>query len=86
MSILESDLIGMSLEQEGLVITFNIISRGILLEGTASKDVVMFALDNVKRGLLIANQSLEIGIRELLLWTSVQQLQREVNTIKPTLE
>ena len=77
----------MSLEQERLVITFvHIFSRGILFEGTASKDVVVLALDDVKRGLLVANQSLEIGITELLLWSSVQQLQREVNTIKPTLE
>jgi hypothetical protein len=48
MSILESDLIGMSLEQEGLVITFiHTAPCGILFEGTASKDMVMFALDNV---------------------------------------
>jgi hypothetical protein len=61
-------LIGISLEQEGLVITFVYnISYGILLKGTASKDVVVLALDDVKRGLLVANQSLEIGITELLL-------------------
>ena len=67
-SILESDLIGMSLEQEGLVITFVCtVSCGILLEGTASKDVIMLALDDVKRGLLVADQSLEICTRELLL-------------------
>ena len=65
--ILESDLIGMSLEQEGLVITFvHTIARGILFESTASKDVIMLALDDVKRGLLVADKSLEIGIRELL--------------------
>ena len=55
-SILESDLIGMSLEQEGLVITFvYIVSCGILFEGAASKDVVMLALDDVKCGFLVAN-------------------------------
>ncbi len=47
-SILESDLIGMSLEHEGLVITFvNTIARGILLKCAASKDVVVLAFDNV---------------------------------------
>jgi hypothetical protein len=44
----------MSLEQERLVITF-VSCCGILLEGTSSKDVVMLALDDVKRGLLVAN-------------------------------
>ena len=48
MSILESDLIGMSLEQEGLVVTFvYTASCRILFEGTASKDVVMLTLDDV---------------------------------------
>jgi hypothetical protein len=67
-SILESDLIRISLEQERLVITFVFtISGGILFECTASKDVVMFALDDVQCGLLIADQSQEIGTLELLL-------------------
>ena len=57
----------MGLEQEGLVITYTfIVSRGILFEGTASKDVIMLALDDVKSGLLVADKSLEIGIRKLL--------------------
>jgi hypothetical protein len=58
----------MSLEQEGLVITFVYTgSCGILFEGTASKDVVVLALYYVKSGLLVADQSLEIGIREFLI-------------------
>jgi hypothetical protein len=61
-SILESDLIGMSLEQEGLVITFACFSCGILFEGAASKDVVMLTLDDMKCRLLVADQSLEICI------------------------
>jgi hypothetical protein len=56
----------MSLEQEGLVITF-FSCCGILFEGTPSKDMVVLALDNVKCGLLVGDKSLEIGIRELLL-------------------
>ena len=58
----------MSLEQEGLVITFvYIVSCWILLEGTSSKDVVMFTFNNVESRCLVANKPSEVSIGEVLL-------------------